>query len=221
MKWTFGQLIFLTALVILAGCLPKRALYFFSPNQNLRNLQHWQAPGSVRARYPDAPVLPAAPVRPDSLFFTASTDPEASIPKKFIQIPPTAAKAKVEPEKTAAFSRLIVKKITLQKASQKKVRNNAEGKRRLHLGAVISLLFSLFGCLTFLAAFTLAEPLTLLTLGLLSIFAALVTGAVGMSKIKKHPTRFSGKGLAIPGLVIGSIMLFIYMMSILFVIGYS
>ena len=56
------------------------------------------------------------------------------------------------------------------------------------------------------------------SLGLALGPAALITGFIGLSQIKKDPQKYGGRGLAIGGIVTGSVFLAAY---ILFIILYG
>jgi hypothetical protein len=67
---------------------------------------------------------------------------------------------------------------------------------------------------------------TALVMGLISLciyvtpitgLLAIIFGAIAINQVKKNPQQVGGKGMAIAGLIIGSIMLGLYILFIIFV----
>jgi predicted small lipoprotein YifL len=209
MNRTVRHLSYLLALFLLASCLPKRALYFFPASPYVSHNQQQQALRPVVTRHPDAPLLPAERVQPDSLLFTAVTNPKGLAPPKFKRELSAARQGEVQPtpEQGASVGKQQARFVGLQKAVAKKVSKKVQGKRPIHRSAWLSALFTVAGLVLFAVATTgLAFsfgvyigpylPLYLLAFGFLCFVAAAIIGITGILKINKTPGRFSGAGLA-------------------------
>jgi cation transport ATPase len=226
MKWTIRLLSYLSALFLLFGCLPKRALYFFPPPQNISHDQQRQALSPVVTGDADASLVAAAQVQPDSLPFTAATNPEVLIPAAFSRQPHTATKAQVQPKKaSASLRKQQAKPVGLQKTTSKKFSKNAHEKRPVHTSAWLSFLFTIAGLVLFVVGTTgtgaYVGSYLLFLFSLISCVVAAITGIIGILKIKKNPGRFSGGGLASVSVLISLLLVGAYLYGLLILLLFA
>jgi cation transport ATPase len=226
MKWTIRLLGYLSALFLLFGCLPKRALYFFPPPQNVSHEQQRQALSPVVTRDTDASLVAAAQGQPDSLPFTAATNPEVLVPAAFSRQPHTATKAQVQPKKApASFRKQQARLVGLQKTISKKFSKNAQEKRPIHISAWLSFLFMMTGLVLLLVGTTGAGAYLgsylFFHFSLISCVVAVITGIVGILRIKRNPGRFSGVGLASVSALISLLIVGAYLYGLLILLLFA
>jgi hypothetical protein len=109
----------------------------------------------------------------------------------------------------------------VQKAANKKLTGKASDKPPMHKGAWLGFILSLAGLALLLITLSVSSPLIPFTLSLVSFIAAMITSRSAISRIKKNPAEFSGKGLAWTGFIIGLIMLILYLVFIGYVLAFA
>jgi hypothetical protein len=227
MNRTVKHLGCLLALLLLAGCLPKRALYFFPASRPVSHPPP-PPPSPAAARAPDAAIVPAAPVQPGNLLFTAATNPGGVAPPKPNEVLSVARTGNVQPQpgKAAFFAKQQANPGRLQKAVAKQLSKSARGKRPIHGFAWLSALGTVAGLVLFVVGTTglafsfgvytgTALPIVLLALALLSFVTAAILGISGILRINKIPGRFSGAGLARVSAAASLFMVGVYLYNLL------
>lgn len=226
MNRTVRQLSYLSALLLLVGCLPKRALYFFTPSRHLSHYPQQPALSPVVTRDSNASMVPVEPMQPDGLPFTEATTPAVLIRSNATGNLSTAHQGNVQPKRGAAFGKQQARTVRLPKAVSKKFSKNVQGKRPVHRFAWLSAVFTGAGLLLFILGTTglvfsfgvyvgAYLPLFLFALAFLSFVAAAIIGIAGVLKINKIPGRFSGAGLATVSSVISLLIVGVYLYNLL------
>lgn len=226
MNRTVRQLSYLSALLLLVGCLPKRALYFFTPSRPFSHAQQQQALSPVVTRDSAASSGSVEPVQPDRLPFTAATNPEVLVRSNLTGKLSAAHKGNVQPERGTSLGRQQARPVGLQKAVAKKLGKKVQGKRPVHRFAWLSALFTVAGLVLFVIGTTglvfsfgvyvgACLSLILFALAFLSFVTAAIIGITGILKINKIPGRFSGAGLATVSSVISLLIVGVYLYNLL------
>ncbi len=234
MNRTVRHLSYLLALFLLAGCLPKRALYFFPAARQFSHNQQQPALRPVATRDSGASIVPAERIQPDNLPFMAATSPEGLAPPQFKQELSAARQGQVQPtpDQGASGGKQPARFVGLQKAVAKKASKKVQGKRPIHRFAWLSALFTAAGLVLFAVASTGLSfsfgvylgtflPLYLLAFGFLCFVAAAIIGITGILKINKTPGRFSGAGLARVSAVASLCMVALLLYSLLLLLLFS
>ena len=186
------------------SCAPKSTFNFTRSSNSSSYAYKGQLQNLVLSTPQPQAVLFSERLLADSVAFTTTSpnaeDFYAHAPSQTL---PVAARAKLTTDnKAISFIRHTVQVTKLPSGVNEKGVSPSAEKPPIHKLAWLSFIFSLVG----LALVFITSQFVGLTI-LVSFLATVITGGIAISKIKKEPDRFSGKGLAKAAIVIVALML--------------
>lgn len=210
------------ALLLFYGCTPKPSFNFHASTGRVINEGHARAQSTPQSR--DEPIanLPTEEVLVDSVSVAIAAREKDTTYIATISILPKAEIFKLQTkgvEKSLANKQL--KAAQFHKVAKKKSIGKAASERAVHPLSWLSFGLSMAGLVFFIITLAASGPLLPFALSFLSFLTAIITSRNAISKIKKNPEQFSGKGLARAGFSFSLIMLLLYVAFVLYILAFG
>jgi hypothetical protein len=182
---------------------------------------HARAQSTPQARDEPTANLPAEEVLVDSVSVAVAAG-EDTTALATIRILPKAEILKLQTRGAEkSLANMQVKAAQFYKTAKKKEIGKATSEGAVHTLSWLSFGLSMAGLVLLIITLAASAPLLPFALSFLSFLAAIITSRNAISRIKKNPEQFSGKGLARAGFIISLIMLLLYVAFILYVLAFA
>lgn len=219
------QFLFLI-LVLLTSCAKKELYRFGSPVGSFDDYRKVKQPELLTAHTTDSAYVMAAAKAQVNERIVYSADLTTN-PTRLVAAPNRAYQAELTRSKEPTSARKVTltpNRSILKKQANllKKVVDDPSGKKPAHklarLGFIISLAAVLFNLL---GVFSTGLSGVFLLLALLSVIAGIVLSRLGHHRIKENPEKYSGKGLALAGFLIGLFQVLLYVLFLVWALSWA